>query len=125
VSGPLYLRNDDDPGRFTSRKIGVLARVRVGGKDGVLVSLQPPLEVDRGWPLATVILISRDLDDSVEDLWRGAVSTPRRVWVCRIKQERQGIDSTKQEYTWDEVSGHLWGRVENKKYYKSYKKSTH
>lgn len=121
MSGSLYLRDDDSPGAFASRKIEVLARVRVGDKDGVLVSLEPALVDERGWPLAKAILTSRDLEDSVEDLWCGAVAGPRRVWVCRIKQEEREVDQAKLEYTWDEVTGYLWGRVENKKYYKSSK----
>jgi hypothetical protein len=116
VTGSLFLRNDDYPGDFTSRRIEVLARVRVSGQESVLVSIEPELVDMPGGPLARAILVPRGLHASADDLWRGTLSEPIRVFVCRIKK---GVDQAKQEYALDEVNNLLWGRVEDKKHYKS------
>ena len=110
MAGSLFLSNDDSPEDFAARKIEVQASVRLADRDGVLVAITPEIEGRwSGGPLARAILVSRTHHESAEDLRRGTLAGPMRVYVCRIKK---GVDPAKTAYARDEVRIVFWGLVE-------------
>jgi hypothetical protein len=107
----MQLIDDDEPWRFMARIVTVVRDdVRVAGKAGVVVTIDPPLDGPDivGGELATAILVPRHRDVKFEDLRRGSMEKPGSVFVLRFSPATADLPS---ELTADEVVIVFWGRV--------------
>jgi hypothetical protein len=105
----LYLINDDEPKQVARRLVRVIRDdVRIGNQQGLVVTLDPPIENVPGGTLQTAILAPRHRDDLVGDFRRGSVRKPASVFVLRFAGSWEDLPK---EITKEQVSIVFWGRL--------------
>jgi hypothetical protein len=107
----MQLMHDDEPWRFAAHVVTVVRDdVRVAGKPGVVVTIDPPLDAPDivGGELAKAILVPRHRDVKFEDLRRGSMEKPGSVFVLRFVTSIAELPS---ELTVDDVVIVFWGSV--------------
>jgi hypothetical protein len=109
VSPTLYLINDDEPSQFPPRTVTVVSRgVRVGSQDGLVVTIDPPIENTPDGPLSAAVLVPRHRDVRVEELHAGAMRKSASVFVCRFTGNAEDLPK---ELTKDDLPIAFWGRL--------------
>lgn len=107
----LRLTNDDEPASLAPRRITIIrGGLRVGENPAVLVSVDPPLDGAPSYTSAShLVLVSRTLARSVDEIIHQADTQPGRVYVCRYVGQAKDVPA---QLTRDDLEILFWGLVD-------------
>ena len=109
MSRTLYLTDDDNPRQGEIWTAVVCAdTVRVGGREAVLVSFDPPIQRRSGASLRRALLVPRSRSGSIDELRFGHLAKPTSVFVYEISGDS---DEVRPDLPETQVRVAIWGLV--------------